>query len=256
MAVKLVKSVKRTIEILELFEERQKPMPAVEIAEELGYPLASTHEILKTLFELGYLNYGMPKWAYVPSRRFSTAVDWVHDLTNDYGRLLDFMAALNDETLETINLSRRTRQNSKFIKGYESQHEIGVKSRPGTTMPVTQSLTGIVSLAPLGERELATYLANLKEFDPKQYAEIDRPLIDDILNEVRAYGSSTRCDVLVEGIGAVCFPVMPESSDEVLVVGIAGPSERIRQAEHEHRKTARKLAKQYRVRMPFPIKLN
>ncbi len=61
MAVKLVKSIKRTIEILELFEERQKPMHAVEIAEELGYPIASTYEILKTPLELGHLNYGMPK---------------------------------------------------------------------------------------------------------------------------------------------------------------------------------------------------
>ncbi len=166
------------------------------------------------------------------------------------------MAALNDETLETINVSRRTRQNSKFIKGYECQHEVGVKSRPDTTMPVTQSLTGIVSLAPMNDRELESYLSNLKEVDPRQHAAIDRPLMDEIFEEVRTYGSSTRCDVLVDGIGAVCFPVMPESSDEILVVGIAGPSDRIRQSGKEYGKTTHKLAEQYRVRMPFSIKLS
>src|SRR5690554_5412486 len=142
MTLKMVKSVKRTIEILELFDRERRPMSAGSISEKLGYPLASTHEILKTLHKLDYFDYGNPKWTYAPSQKLLGAVEWIQDTTGEYDRLLDFMGALNNDTRETINLSRNTALETKIIKGYECLHHVGVSSMPGTTMPVTQSLTG------------------------------------------------------------------------------------------------------------------
>ncbi len=255
MTVKMVKSVNRTMEILELFDRKRKPLPAVEIAEELGYPLASTHEILKTLAELDYLSYGTPKWTYVPSRKFPGVVDWVNDLTSDYSRLLDLMAALNDETKETVNLSRRARKHVKIIKGYECRHQIGVSSKPGTSMPVTQSLTGLVSLAVMSDSELELFLRKIKELDPQQYQELDRSMLDEVIAEVRKYGASSRCGLRVDGIGAVCFPVVSESSDETLVIGIVGPSDRIREEANSHRRIIKRLVEQFNVRTIYPIRL-
>jgi len=83
MSVKIVKSAARIFEILELYDRERRPMTAVEIANSLDYPLASTYEFLKTLHHLVYFSYGQPKWTYEPAPKISSVIDWVRDAVTD-----------------------------------------------------------------------------------------------------------------------------------------------------------------------------
>ena len=256
MNAKIVKSAGRIFEILELFDQKKRPMPAVDIASSLGYPLASTHELLKTMTVLGYFTYGDPRWTYRPSSKLPQVVDWVRDTVSQNRRLSLFMEALNELTRETINLSRQLESEVKIIKGYECIHVIGVSAMPGTKMPVTKSLTGITSIAALAEDERDLYFKILRQADPLQYETMDSVLIDEISREVQANGITMRCDVNVEGIGAVCFPLRLGGSNQNLVLGIVGPSDRIREESLSHIRGVQRLVKEHKIDTVFKIKPN
>lgn len=254
MTVKLVKSVARVMEILELFHEIQEPLPAIDIAERLNYPLASTHEILKTMVALGFFSYGDPKWTFKPSSRFPEVVDWVGGGISSDSNIHMLMEALNNETKETINLSQKKLTQVKIIKGLECLYEIGVNSKLGTAMEATLSLTGIVALSHLEENALQAFYENLKQSNPAVYDSTDFTLIADVHAELRNIGYSIQTDVSIAGIGAVCCPVI-SNSDEPYVIGVVGPSHRIRENKSLIIRSLKTQLRRCSVITKYPIRL-
>jgi len=254
MAVKIVKSVARVLEILELFNEVREPLPAVDIAEQLDYPLASTHEILKTMVALGFFSYGDPKWTYKPSSRFPETLEWIKSSISKDSNIYMLMEALNFDTLETINLSQKMSSQVKIIKGLECRHEIGVSSKSGTLMDATLSLTGITALSHLDPESLKSYFHSLKQTNPTVFKITDFELIDSIHDEIKRVGYSMRTDVSINGIGAVCCPIH-SSNKEGYVIGIVGPSDRIRENRQTIVKSLKTQLRQYSVQSRYPVKL-
>ena len=254
MNAKIVKSAGRIFEILELFDQKKRPMPAVDIASSLGYPLASTHELLKTMTALGYFTFGEPKWAYMPSQKLPMVVDWVRDAVSENRRIGQFMSDLNAITKETINLSRQLPHVVKIIKGLECLYEIGVSSKPGTEMTTTKSLTGMVSLAALSNTQLETYLSVLEKEDPVQYSDINFNLLKEVRVDVIASGTAMRCNLAVQGIGALCLPIKLPDSNQVFIIGIVGPSERIQKNSFSHQQAIMKLVKEHQISTLYKIR--
>lgn len=249
-----IKSVRRIFEILELFNEERRPLGAKEIADRLGYPLMSAHALLKSMHHLGYADFDAPKWTYTPSRAFMDVLDWARDFLDREVDIIDFMAAINRETKETINLSRRSNAQVKILHGLETLQPIGVSVTVGTEMPVTQCLTGLTSLACLRSDELGAFLNRLKKTDPKQARGFRADLFDDVAAELETYGTVARGDLFVEGIGAVCMPISAKTTGETLIVGIVGPSDRIRQNELQHRRALKRLVSSFDVEPYWKLK--
>ena len=67
MANPQVKSATRAIEILEYFKLAQQPRSMSQMASDLGYPQSSTTVMLKTLVNLGYLNFDRSTRDYFPT---------------------------------------------------------------------------------------------------------------------------------------------------------------------------------------------
>ena len=245
MTDKSIKSVRRVFEIFELFDRERRPLAAKEIAKQLGYPLTSAHALLKSMHELGYADFDPPTWCYTPSPNAAALLDWVRDVLIPETRVLDFVSALNSETKETINVSRRINTKVRIVYGMESLHSVGVSVKVGTMMPASGSLTGITSLANFSDADLSQFFETIEEIDPDQAAILKPKLIKDVLSELRSRGTVTRCDLFVQGIGAVCLPV--HSSNGLVVVGVVGPSDRIWAQEAAHRRVIKRLAKEYGV---------
>ncbi|MGJ8563082.1 MAG: IclR family transcriptional regulator [Alphaproteobacteria bacterium] len=251
--MKLVKSVSRVFEILELFETEKRPLTAAEIVKELNHPAASTHEILKTLVAKGYFSFGSPKWAYMPSMRFPGMLGWVEAYYNNELHLHNFMTALNHATKETINLSRVSDENAIIIKGLECLHEFGISSKPGSTMSVVGSITGLTYLASLPEVQRQGYLERLSIDDPGQYSQLDHGVLAGIVSDIKKDGTAMRADLSIEGIGALCFPVQSASTDEVFIIGVAGPSARIVKNSISHKEDVHRLAKKFGIKLKAEV---
>ncbi len=197
--------------------------------------------------QLGYADFDPPTWTYVPSPVFATLLDWVRDFLTREVRLLEFVAALNSDTRETINISRRASSKVRIMHGLESIHSVGVSVKPGTVMPVTQSLTGLTALATMGLRECNEFLEDLKVNDPRQAESVKPELIKSIREEFLQNGMVKRCDVFITGIGALCLPVNMASSNEILVVGVVGPSDRIEANQTAYRDSVKRLVKEHGI---------
>lgn len=251
MSDKIVKSVRRVFEVLELFGREQRPLPAVDVARKLEFPLTSTHAILKSMRALGYLSYEESTWSYFPAHTLPNLVEWVRDSIAGEIDLLDFLTALSRQTGETINLSRRINDEVKIIYGLESSHPVGVFVSMGTLMPIGGSLTGLTALACLDSPTRKELLETLRSstdaargaFDADQYASVSRSL--------RRDGMVMRCDVYIRGVGAICIPVMGMGIAEPLVVGIVGPSDRIKENETAYKRDAKTLIRKLRIRTFF-----
>ncbi|MEO0575429.1 MAG: helix-turn-helix domain-containing protein [Pseudomonadota bacterium] len=255
MSDKAIKSVRRVFEILEYFDIERRPLTANEVARHLGYPLTSAHALLKSMQELGYADYDPPNWSYTPARRLSTLLEWVNEFLDREPRLLEFIAAVNSATKETVNLSRRVGNRAKIIYGLESKHAIGVSVKVGTLMDVCRSLTGIALLSGLPDADLPGFIERLEAAStlPDQRAP-DHDIINSVLTEIRDRGSVSRSDLYVQGIGAVCLPVRTNGGHETVVVGVVGPSNRINERQEQHRELLRKLCKEFGIETVAPLR--
>ena len=253
LAEKIVKSVRRVFDVLELFGRERRPLAAVDVARKLQLPLTSTHAILKSMRALGYLSYEESNWTYFLGPALPNLVDWVRDSVAGDTELMDFVSALATSTRETINLSRRIGGDVKIVFGIESSHAVGVTVSMGTLMPIGQSLTGLAALACLDgnarrdaiEASRARGAGSGGDLDAKQFSSIQRAL--------KRRGTVTRCDVFIRGVGAICVPISANGQAEPLILGIVGPSDRILENEREYDETVRRLIKKFRVKTVFPI---
>lgn len=254
MSDSIIKSVRRVFEILEYFDNERRPLAAKEVSKELGYPLMSAHQLLKSMSQLGYLDFDAPKWTYMPSRSFTTILKWVPDIIERETAILDFANALNRETRETVNISRLIGTNVRIIHGLESVHMVGVSVRVGTVMPAGNSLTGLVALASLDDKAFSEYLDYISSAAPTQRAEFDKARLDQVRKDLAEVGTAAKNDLLIEGVGAVCLPVRTLASQETLVIGVVGPSNRISAKAAHHHKIIAKLAKQFGIKSAFKLR--
>jgi DNA-binding IclR family transcriptional regulator len=249
MTDKTIKSVRRVFEILTLFNREKRPLSANDISRQLGYPLTSTHALLKSIHELGFADYDSSDWSYIPSRRLADLLDWINEFLDREHRLLDFMAALNRATKETVNLSRRRGEKTKIIHGLECKHTVGVSVKVGTAMPLVSTLTGMVLLAGLPEAEQKRHLDNYSSDEAERAQRVK--VFNDVAAELATRGTACRCDQYVRGIGAVCIAVRASVSRELMVIGVVGPSERIEAHQEKHRQALATLAQDFDIDCAF-----
>ncbi|MFK7954666.1 MAG: IclR family transcriptional regulator [Lysobacterales bacterium] len=247
MSDSTIKSVRRVFEILELFDDQREPLAAKEISRQLGYPLTSSHALLKSMHDLGYADYNPEDWTYTPSRKLVSSIEWAREYLERDSRMLDLVSDLNDCTKETINLSRLTGDQVKIVHGLECRHAVGVSVRVGLLMPASTSLTGLTALSVLDDARMDNFVNTHKP----QQAALDR--IKDVRQHLVQRGTVTMCDVFIQGIGAVCTPVTGLLSQDVMVIGVVGPSERIRQNQQQHHKDLKRLTRKYGIKTYFKI---
>ena len=245
----VIKSVRRVFEILELFDKERRPLQAVEVAKRLGYPTVSTHALLKSMYLLGYADFDVKTRGYSPARSIPFIVDWIPEFFDAEKQFLSFVNELNNETGETINVSRRMGGRIRVIHGQECKHPIGVSTRVGTTMPILHTITGLTAIAGMDAEERDWMISSELERSPQDV--VDEATIAGVLKEVAERGSVMRCDLFIAGIGALCAPLRFSRSSEGLVIGIAGPSDRIRANVDSYRESLTRLGKAYKIKLGY-----
>ena len=251
MADNVIKSVGRVFEILEMFERERRALGAIEIARELGYPHTSTLAILKSIQALGYLSLERDTWSFSPTQALPRLTEWVTHSLQQETIILEVMKILHSETGETINLSQQSGEFIKIVHGLESVKAVAISVRQGVLMPINASHTGMVALASQPDDSIARIIRKLRsvKYPEARSISVKEAMVE--VNAIRKAQYAPGYDLYINGIGAVCFPL--EAIDHApYVIGVVGPSDRIRSEEKHIISVAKKAVAETGAKLAYP----
>jgi len=220
-----VKSAARAFEILELFDDLQRPATAVELYRILGYPQSSCASLLQTLVSLGYLHYERATHSYVPTPKVSLLGGWSNTELYQDGRLRLAMQVLSEKTRDTIILATRTGLQVQYI--HVIQAAVYDAERPhltwGTFRPLARSGTGYAILSAYSDREIRPIVGRLNHGLPQDLA-LDTASVLAIVKDVRTKGYAFYPNLVVPGSAVVAVPLPVKPGQPPLALAIGGHS--------------------------------
>lgn len=218
-----VKSAKRVFDVLEFFEEHQRPASVLEIASSLKFPQSSTSALMRTMTALGYLHYDPSRRDYIPTARVSMLGHWLDPILFKHGRLLNLMEDLSEKTHETIMLGIRNGLSAQYIHVIQAKLPMRLHVRPGTLRPLARSGLGYALLASYSDREVRRLVKQINAHETRPERQIDVTELLQELEKVRKKGHAFSVNLVTPGAGvvAMALPKLAES-DQPLVVCVAG----------------------------------
>jgi DNA-binding IclR family transcriptional regulator len=230
----VVKSAGRVLEVLEFFDEVRRDAPVAEIAARLGYPQSSTSVLLKSLVQLGYLDYDAGTRTYLPTARVALLGTWLDGGPLRDGRLIRMLEALARATGHAIFLAARNGIYSQYIHVIQSRAAMRFHIPPGSRRLVVWSATGFALLARAEDEQIRALIRRTNaELAPAP--SIDARRVLGHVRQVREHGAFFSRGLVTPGAGAIAVPLPPgiERRDRPLAIGVSGPLDEFLAQEHQ-----------------------
>ena len=153
-----VKPVSNLLTLLEYFAKRQAPATLAEIAEDLGWPRSSTHNLLSTLLAKGYLYEPQARKGYYPSSRWQQVQAQIQAAAPLPDSLHRMLATLVERTGETAVLAGVSGGQAVFLDVVESPHAVRYTAQIGKCVPLHATATGRALLVQMPAADRAALL--------------------------------------------------------------------------------------------------
>lgn len=216
----MVKSARRVIEILELFDESQSGLSVGEVAGRLGYPQSSTSEILRTLHGMGYLSYDAKSRQFSPTLMVSLLGDWVHHRVLGDLWITSLTRELGGKTGGTISLAVQYQIYAKYIRVLRPSFGPTV---PGLLRPLCRSAVGKMLLSTLADNEIGKIIrrANALAKDPKERVNPGQLLKE--VERIRVQRYAQTASEVIDGAGAIAVLLPIRGYPQPVALGVGGP---------------------------------
>jgi IclR family transcriptional regulator, KDG regulon repressor len=215
------KSVSRAFALLELFRREQRPLTASAIEAALGIPQPSALVLARELVELGYLALDPATREYSPTARVAEPRQRLH-------RIADDIARLTGETTTVCTASGRYLDVDHFAPGTLTG---SILLRTGRAAPLARSGSGRAVLATFADDEARSLIEEAIATD--RQAAIDPAAVLRDVRAARRNGALVTTDLMIDGIGAIAFPLPVAVAAGHFAIVVAGPSPRILQRRAE-----------------------
>ena len=219
----LSRSATRALDVLEYFGMVRRPVRAIEIARRFELHPSTVNQLLKTMVDSAHLTFDAGSKTYLPSHRLARFSRWMINTFGSDERLNRLIARVQAESGEVVTL---TTPNDLFMQvidlmGVDFALESADSAERGLRVSMFGSAIG------------AAYLSTLPPSEVRRLA--DRARIPVAQHEALLVSlAQIRQDGIADGqsgegmFRSIAAP-LPESSLGVpLVLGIAGPTERMR----------------------------
>lgn len=222
-------SLTRGLQILELIAGADGPVTLSDTARALDLPRSTTHHIMQTLTQLGYLHQDDVSRTYVlgekalrlTGRTLSTnriaelALPLLKEICSDSGESAAIGALLDDQVT--------------LIATHDADGPVRVVQDVGAHRPIHGTALGKVLAAWLPAGELSRLLATMKfeELTPKTI--VQRQGFETELLRVRSAGMAFDNEEYLSGVRCVAAPVFGPDKNVVAALGLTGPRHRLPQ---------------------------
>lgn len=222
----VVKSAGRVLQILEYFDEIQRPANVVEIAEMLKLPQSSTSALLRSLVAMGYLYFDRALRTYMPSCKVALLGNWVNSPLFMGGVALRCMEELRQRTGDAVVLAIRNGIWSQYIHVLQANSMARLQVARGALRPLAGSGTGYALLGTLTDAEVRKISHRINaEARTGAAPSVNTDDLLQTLAETRRLGYAFTTDLVTPGGAVLAMPLPVTDGGQALVIGVCGISE-------------------------------
>jgi DNA-binding IclR family transcriptional regulator len=245
-----VKSATRAIEIFEYFNGVRKPRSMSEVAAVLGYPQSSTTVLLKTLVNLGYLNFDRLERVYFPTPKITSLGDWVPRALFGSGRVLEAMRDVHVATGETVSINTKNDVYIQYVQVIQSVHALRFHVDEGTLRPLTLSGVGWTLMSTLPDDKIDN-LVRRANIATERSSRVTTAEIMERIRNIRQRGYCFAENIPFVGGGTICLLLPTKIQNQPAVLGLGGTVERIRENHNRYLAVLRRAAKELKQKDTF-----
>lgn len=220
-----VPAADRTLRVFEAFERNMKPLTLSKLAEEIGVPISSCHNLVRTLISRGYLFSVESQRALYPTGKLWELASNIaaHDPLLE--RLIPSAERLRDNTSETVIIGKRQGDTAFYLLVLEGLHTIRYMAKPGEAKPLHTSAIGKALLSFLDNGKMESWLRSRRLEKVTSDSITDHSKLRKEIMTGKSRGYFATSGENVPDVGAVAFPV--RVGDENLAIAVAGPVARM-----------------------------
>jgi DNA-binding IclR family transcriptional regulator len=227
MSKEVIKTAKRLFEILEYFDEMQRPLSLKEVALRFGYPVSSASAVLKSMVVLGYIDFDRYSRTYMPTMRIVQLGQWVQGALFGERGILALVNHLNRETEETVSIATQSDLYMQYIHVQPSPQTIQFSIRPGTIRPLARSGLGWMLLSARSDDTIEKLVRRINFEEEDRKKKIDLKELMQKLRKIRKDGYVISLHTVKAGAGVIGMLLPERRHGRILAIGVGGPADRL-----------------------------
>jgi IclR family KDG regulon transcriptional repressor len=229
MADSVIKTARRLFEVLEYFDEVQRPLSLKDVSGHFEYPVSSASALLKSMVVMGYLDYDGYSRTYMPTMRIATLGNWVQGALFGESRILALMKHMSEVTRETISIGTQSDLFAQYIHVIPSSYAIRYHLKPGTVRPLARSGLGWLLLSARSDEMIDRLLRRINIEEEDRKLRIALPDLLERIREVRKQGYVFSKHTVTPGAGVIGMLLPLRRHGRILAIGVGGPVDRLEQ---------------------------
>lgn len=218
-------AIEKALAVIECFSSSDPELSVQEISNMLQLPFPSTHRIVKTLFESGYLYRNPNTKLFSLGAKIYYLGKIAQYSMNIINISLPLMEELRDKTEETVNLYFREGNYRICYERAVSHQTLKHSAVLGKPLPLWAGASGKCFLAFILPEERQEIISEAKPLTRNTITELEKFVkeIEIIREKGYAFSNSER----EEGVSSVATPIFNQESKIVACLAVSGPSFRL-----------------------------
>lgn len=228
-----IKSIIKSLDLLELLSDNMKEMGITEISKDLHMGISTVYRILTTLKYRGYVIQNQHTLKYTLGIQSFILGSKVQSATNLVDLVTPFLQKLSQKTNESINFSILEDREVVCLSKIESPEVLRTDIKIGARLPAHCTAVGKALLAFLPERKLTMIYGedNIKLHTPTPNSISSVMELKKCLKKIKKDGYATDKEEFKTGINCLGVPILNNEGISIAGISVTGPSSRFNLSE-------------------------
>jgi len=232
-----MKTVEKTIDILEAFLKNETEMGIAELAELSKLNISTAYRIASTLVRRGYLYQIHKRGKYFISPKFLEFVNIIRRQMKIGDVAVPHLKKLHQVTEESVNLAILDADEAVCIEQIESSQNLRFSTKLGTRFPLYCTGLGKVFLAYMGEEGMEKYIKSKGLPYRTENTITDHARLKEELAIIRREGITVDNEEFEVGVICIGAPIFDGYGDVIGAFNISGPAARLHGSRLEELKS-------------------
>jgi IclR family KDG regulon transcriptional repressor len=220
---RMIKSLQRAINILDLFDEQTAELGITEIAETLGLHKSTAAGLVYTLEHNGYLDQDSETRKYRLGFKLVERASTLLDQIDVRQVALPYLQELRAGCGESVNLAVRDGGQIVYIERLTTTQSLGMRAKVGYRAPMHCTALGKAILSCMPPREVEELVAQSGLPAATPHSITDRAQFLQEMDRVREHGFALDNEENEIGVRCVAAPILDHTDRPAAAVSISSP---------------------------------